>query len=134
MRAGFCKGKRITFDFVNQEPVWLYVQFTITILFGNDRVVLIFFRNRLAFNKHGKYCFAPDITSWFVKKITLAKFLFFIAVQLVLSNPEAFFCLSLLVAVAKIIVNKTSSLFEKGYGFVCLLIFQSGNQFPDFLF
>jgi len=70
----------------------------------------------------------------FVKKITLLKFLFFIAVQGVLSNSKAFVCPSLLLVVAKKIVNKTSSLFEKGYGFVCLLIFQSGTKLPDFLF
>ncbi len=69
-----------------------------------------------------------------VKKITLLKFLFFEAVQGVLSNPEAFVCPSLLVVVAKKIVNKTSSLFEKGYGFVCLLIFQSGTKLPDSFF
>ena len=69
-----------------------------------------------------------------VKKITLLKFLFFIVVQGVLSNAEAFVCLSLLLSVAKKIVNKTSSLFEKVHGFVCLLIFQSGTKLPDSFF
>ncbi|HNW11775.1 MAG TPA: hypothetical protein PKI71_10450, partial [Candidatus Rifleibacterium sp.] len=69
-----------------------------------------------------------------VKKITLLNFLFFIAVHGILSNPEVFVCPSLLLVVAKKIVNKTSSLFEKGYGFVCLLIFQSGTSSRIFCF
>lgn len=70
MRPGSCEDKRITFNFINQEPVWLYVQFTITIVFGNDRVVLIFFRNRFAFNKSPLLKF--DKTPLFVKKNNFA--------------------------------------------------------------
>jgi hypothetical protein len=40
-------------------------------------------------------------------------------------NLPALFCLWLFVCIKKIIVNKTSSLFERVHGFVCLLIFQA---------
>ena len=57
MRPGSSKGKHVAFDFVDEKPVWFYMQFAIAFVFGNYRVVSVFIRDGVAFDKYGEYCF-----------------------------------------------------------------------------